>query len=87
MFKVKVTSKLEGKRKQKHQVSTDTFVTREEAEAFVNSCISKQEKLCWQAWGMMVTKRNDDNGKLRVDYLPACTIFASLTQSFEIVSA
>lgn len=87
MFRVKVKTKLEGNRKQRRQVSTDTFITREAAEAFVEDCISKQEKLCWQSWGMMVTERYDEDNTLRVEYRPACTIFASLTQTFEIVAA
>ncbi len=88
MFRVKVESKLEGNRKQRRQVSTDTFITREAAEAFVESCISKQKKFCWLSWGMLVTNRIlQEDGKLRVEYRPACTIFASLTQTFEIVAA
>lgn len=87
MFKVRVTSHLEGNRKQRKQVSTDTFRTREEADAFVESCISKQESLCWRSWGLMVTERNEQDGKLRVHYRPACTLFASLTQTYEVISA
>lgn len=88
MFKVRVESKLEGKKKVRKQVSTDTFCTREEADAFVESCINKQESLCWGSWGLLMTNRiMQDDGKLRVEYNPACTIFASLTQLYEVISA
>ena len=87
MFKVRVESKLEGKKKVRRQVSTDTFCTREEADAFVESCINKQESLWWGSWGLMVTERNEQEGKLRVHYRPACTLFASLTQTYEVISA
>ncbi|MBO7070522.1 MAG: hypothetical protein J6W09_04435 [Bacteroidales bacterium] len=87
MFRVRVESVLEGKKKVRKQVSTDTFPSQAEADAFVESCIGKQEKLCWQAWGLMVAERHEEDGKLRVDYRPACTIFASLTQTYEVISA
>ena len=87
MFKVRVESKLEGRKKVRRQVSTDTFRTKEEADAFVESCISKQERLCWQSWGLMVMEKEVDGERLRVNYLPACTIFASLSQVYEVISA
>lgn len=87
MFKVRVESVLEGKKKARRQVSTDTFTTKAEADAFVESCIGKQESLCWRSWGLMVTERNEQEGKLRVHYRPACTLFASLTQTYEVISA
>ena len=87
MFRVRVVSQIEGKRKGKRQISTDTFLTHEDAEAFVNDSIRRQESICWKAWGLMVTKRNEQDGKLMVDYIPACNLFAKLSQTFEIMSA
>lgn len=88
MFKVRVESILEGKKKVRRQVSTDTFRSKAEADAFVESCISKQKKFCWLSWGLLVTNRIlQEDGKLRVEYNPACTIFASLTQTYEVISA
>lgn len=87
MYKVRVESILEGKKKVRRQVSTDTFRTQAEADSFVESCIKKQESLCWKSWGLMVAERKEQDGKLRVDYRPACTLFASLTQLYEVISA
>lgn len=87
MFKVKMESKQEGRKKVKRCASTDTFLTEQEAQEFIDSVIKQQEQMCWKAWGLMVTDKHQDGNKLIVDYNPAIIFYAKLTQTFEIVAA
>ena len=87
MYRVRMESKQEGRKKIKRVESLDKFDTVEAAQAFIDSCIKQQESMCWKAWGLMVTEKHQDGGKLVVDYNPAIILYAKLTQSFEIVAA
>ena len=87
MFKVKVESKQEGRKRTRRMESLDTFKTEEEANKFIDSVIKEQESLCWKSWGMMVTEQRIENGKRIAWYRPAIILYADLTQSFEIVPA
>lgn len=87
MYRVRMESKQEGRKKVKRCASTDIFLTEQEAQDFIDSCIHKQEQICWKAWGLMVTDKRKDGSKLIVDYNPAIIFYAKLTQTFEIVAA
>lgn len=84
MFKVLVTSK-QGKKRPLRQVSNDTFSTLQEARAFVDLSISRQEALCWRAWGLHdVQQQQEDPRRVVVVYRPALVLFDSLVQTFTI---
>lgn len=87
MFKVRVESKQEGRKKIKRMESLDSFATEAEANKFIDDVIKQQESLCWKSWGIMLTEQREEDGKRIAWYRPGCIIFASLTQTFEIISA
>ena len=88
MYRVRMESKQEGRKKIVRKESFDKFMTEEEAHEFIDGVITQQEQICWKSWGLLMTNRiMQDDGKLRVEYNPACTIFASLTQLYEVISA
>ena len=87
MYRVRMESKQEGRKKIKRCESFDTFLTEEDAHKFINDVIRQQEQMCWKAWGLMVTDKRKEGGKLIVDYNPAIIFYAKLTQTFEIIAA
>lgn len=87
MYRVRMESKQEGRKKIKRMESLDSFATEAEANKFIDDVIKQQESLCWKAWGIMLTEQREENGKRIAWYRPGCIIYASLTQSFEIVAA
>lgn len=87
MYRVRMESKQEGRKKIKRMESLDSFATEAEANKFIDDVIKQQESLCWKAWGIMLTEQREENGKRIAWYRPGCIIYASLTQSFEIVPA
>lgn len=87
MFKIKVTTKQEGKKKSKKQVSAALFGSVDEAKEFIYLSIKRQESLCWKAWGMMVTDTTSKENTVTAVYRPALTLFGKLTQTFEIAEA
>ena len=87
MYRVRIESKQEGRKKVKRVESLDSFQTMEEANKFIDDVIKRQESLCWKSWGIMLTEQSEENGKRIAWYRPGCIIYASLTHTFEIVPA
>lgn len=87
MYKVRMESKQEGKKKTRRMESIESFASIDDANKFIDGCIEQQEKLCWQSWGMMKTEQRTENGCRIAWYRPAVILFASLTQKFEILEA
>ena len=87
MYRVRMESKQEGRKKIVRKESFDKFMTEEEAHKFIDGVIKQQEQICWKSWGLMVTEKHQDGNKLIVDYNPAIIFYAKLTQTFEIVAA
>jgi hypothetical protein len=86
MFKVLVTSK-QGKKRPRRQVSNDTFSTIQEARDFIKLSISRQEALCWRAWGLCDVQQQRDGLQVVVKYAPALVLLDSLVQTFTIKEA
>lgn len=87
MYRVKLESKQEGRKKVKRVVSLDTFDTIENAHDFINSCIKQQEETCWKAWGLEVTRIDRNETTVTATYQPAIILYANLVQKFEIIPA
>lgn len=84
MFLVRVISK-QGKKRPLRQVSNDTFSTIQEARDFINISISRQEALCWDAWGLHdVQQQEEDPRRVVVVFRPALLLFNSLVQTYTI---
>lgn len=87
MFRVRVISK-QGKKRALRQVSQDVFDTLQEARAFVDLSISRQEALCWRAWGLHdVQQQQEDPRRIVAAFRPALLLFDVLIQTYEIVEA
>ena len=87
MFKIKVTTKQEGKKRSKKQESGAIFNTVDAAKEFIYLSIKRQESICWKAWGMMVTNTTSKENTITAEYKPAMILFGKLVQTFEIIEA
>lgn len=87
MFKIKVITKQEGKKRSKKQESASLFNTVDAAKEFIYLSIKRQESLCWKAWGMMVTETTSKENTITAEYKPAMILFGKLVQTFEIIEA
>lgn len=87
MFKIKVTTKQDGKKKTIRQTSAALFHDVDEAKEFIYLSIKRQESLCWKSWGLMVTDTTSKENTVTAVYRPALTLFGKLTQTFEIAEA
>lgn len=87
MYRVKLESKQEGRKKAKRVVSMDTFDTIDNAHDFINSCIEQQEATCWKAWGLEVTQIDRNETTVTATYQPAIIFYRNLVQKFEIIPA
>lgn len=87
MYRVRLESKQEGRKKVKRVESLDTFDTIEKAHEFIDSCIKQQETTCWKVWGLEVTEIDKKETTVTATYRPAVIFFANLVQKFDIVPA
>lgn len=87
MYRVKLTSKTEGRKKAKKIVSKDTFDSYFEAGMFIQSCIDNQEKICWRGWGMCAVEKTEKDNTVTVEFKPPLVFLSSLIQTYEIIPA